>query len=59
MTIGVEADVTVFFEKGNPISGTEYHCDRCFNLTLVVDLTHQDGLYVCPKCTNLDLMEDV
>ena len=59
MTIGVDATVTVFFEKGDPISGSWYLCDRCFNKVEVEELINQDGLFVCPECENLDLMEDV
>lgn len=48
----------VRFEKGDPVSGTWYICDRCFNKVKSDTLTHQEGVWVCPECVNKDLMEE-
>jgi hypothetical protein len=58
MTIGVDVEELIRFEKGDPVSGSEYICDRCFVPEKVENLFQEDGLYVCPRCHNLDLMAE-
>jgi hypothetical protein len=48
----------VRFEKGDPVVGYWYICDRCFNKVKSSTLTFQDGIYVCPTCVNLDPMAE-
>ena len=61
MTIGIpatDANKAIRFEKGDPVEGTWYLCDRCFDKVRTETLIQQEGLHVCPRCRNKDIMEE-